>query len=260
MYYNWYDEATGEPLTTWPTDGNTVYPFLSSVDNGWLAAGSDGGPEADRATSKLAQQVVERMNFNAFYNPTARTANIPVGLLRGGFWDGDKPPNQPTPVVGNYLGSRAGRLVHRISTTTPRCPRPASRPTSPSPAARCRPSTTSAPGARSPTRLRLVVAGAATGREDQELPRRRRLRRRVHLPRHADRARLGWLDVRGDDAGDVRPRGEVGAAVLGDQPPTDRARPSGARPRRGRSTGTGDSPRPANPAAATASTASTPSG
>ena len=38
MFYNWYDEANGEVLTTWPTDGNTVYPFLSSVDNGWLAA------------------------------------------------------------------------------------------------------------------------------------------------------------------------------------------------------------------------------
>ena len=25
-------------LTTWPADGNRVYPFLSSVDNGWLAA------------------------------------------------------------------------------------------------------------------------------------------------------------------------------------------------------------------------------
>ena len=38
MFYNWYDEATGEKLTTWPGTGDTVYPFLSSVDNGWLAA------------------------------------------------------------------------------------------------------------------------------------------------------------------------------------------------------------------------------
>ena len=38
MYYNWYDEATGAKLTTWPTDGSRVDPFLSSVDNGWLGA------------------------------------------------------------------------------------------------------------------------------------------------------------------------------------------------------------------------------
>jgi hypothetical protein len=29
--------ATGEKLTTWPVDGSPVYPFLSSVDNAWLA-------------------------------------------------------------------------------------------------------------------------------------------------------------------------------------------------------------------------------
>ena len=38
MFYNWYDEATGDVVTVWPEDGNTVYPFLSSVDNGWFAA------------------------------------------------------------------------------------------------------------------------------------------------------------------------------------------------------------------------------
>ncbi len=38
MYYNWYDEATGEALTDWPGSGDKVYPFASSVDNGWLGA------------------------------------------------------------------------------------------------------------------------------------------------------------------------------------------------------------------------------
>ena len=58
MYYNWYDEATGEPLTTWPTDGNTVYPFLSSVDNGWLAAGLMVVQNADRATAQAGATAV----------------------------------------------------------------------------------------------------------------------------------------------------------------------------------------------------------
>ena len=37
MFYNWYSPATGEKLRTFPTDGSTIKPFLSSVDNGWLA-------------------------------------------------------------------------------------------------------------------------------------------------------------------------------------------------------------------------------
>ena len=39
MFYNWYDPATGAKLTTWPDSGDVVHPFLSTVDNGWLAAG-----------------------------------------------------------------------------------------------------------------------------------------------------------------------------------------------------------------------------
>src|SRR5688572_17121071 len=39
QFYNWYDPQTGEKLTVWPLNGDPVYPFLSSVDNGWLAAG-----------------------------------------------------------------------------------------------------------------------------------------------------------------------------------------------------------------------------
>ena len=38
MFANWYNPATLEVLRIWPEDGNTVHPFLSSVDNGWLAA------------------------------------------------------------------------------------------------------------------------------------------------------------------------------------------------------------------------------
>src|SRR5450631_3182676 len=38
MFYNWYDEATGDVITVWPSDGSKIYPFLSSVDNGWFAA------------------------------------------------------------------------------------------------------------------------------------------------------------------------------------------------------------------------------
>ncbi len=39
QFYNWYDHRTGEKLTVWPPTGAPITPILSSVDNGWLAAG-----------------------------------------------------------------------------------------------------------------------------------------------------------------------------------------------------------------------------
>ena len=79
MFYNWYDPATGAKLTTWPVDGSPVYPFLSSVDNGWMAAAllmvSNAVPQLrDQARALLAP-----MDFGYYYDPAA-------GLLRGGFW------------------------------------------------------------------------------------------------------------------------------------------------------------------------------
>lgn len=100
MFYNWYDERTGAVLTTWPTDGNPVNPFLSSVDNGWLAAALMVVENADRAAARLARRVLEPMNFAAYYNPTPRPG-LGAGLLRGGFWEADPPAGS---VEGNYLG------------------------------------------------------------------------------------------------------------------------------------------------------------
>src|SRR6266508_2439422 len=37
QFFNCYDPATGARLTTWPPDGTPLVPFLSSVDNTWLA-------------------------------------------------------------------------------------------------------------------------------------------------------------------------------------------------------------------------------
>ena len=38
MYFNWYDESTGEVLYTDPDGTRAITPFVSSVDNGWFAA------------------------------------------------------------------------------------------------------------------------------------------------------------------------------------------------------------------------------
>ena len=101
MYYNWYDEATGEPLVTWPTDGSKVFAFASSVDNGWLGAAlwvvSNAVPEA----SRQARQLFNRMRWDSFYDPQA---SRPGGLLHGGFFtsEGHDRPG------GVYLGTHIG--------------------------------------------------------------------------------------------------------------------------------------------------------
>ncbi len=38
MFFNWYDESTGEVLRVDPDGTQPITPFVSSVDNGWFAA------------------------------------------------------------------------------------------------------------------------------------------------------------------------------------------------------------------------------
>lgn len=101
QFYNWYDPKTLQIVTTWPEDGGKVLPFLSSVDNAWLATAlmltRAAVPEA-RAT---AERLLSGMNFRAYYDPTAAANG--TGLLRGGFW-----PDDPAPtcsIKADYLGT-----------------------------------------------------------------------------------------------------------------------------------------------------------
>jgi hypothetical protein len=101
MFYNWYDEANGDVVTVWPENGSTVYPFLSSVDNGWFAASLMVVRNAEPGVANLANALLKKMNFGMFYNKDARP-QAAAGLLRGGFWDGTHPDGF---VLGNYLGT-----------------------------------------------------------------------------------------------------------------------------------------------------------
>ena len=99
MFYNWYSPATGDKLTTWPVDGNVVYPFLSSVDNGWLATALQVVAKAEPRLREEADALRESMDFGMYYNPDAE--NAPAGQIRGGFWDA-APAGCSVP--GNYSG------------------------------------------------------------------------------------------------------------------------------------------------------------
>jgi len=99
MFYNWYDPKTGAKLTEWPlenADGghDKVYPFLSSVDNGWLAAGLELVIDQVPALAADARPVLEKMDFGYYYNPAENQ-------IRGGFWD---EPGVGGSIPGNYRG------------------------------------------------------------------------------------------------------------------------------------------------------------
>ncbi|MGO1383687.1 MAG: glucoamylase family protein, partial [Arachnia sp.] len=88
MFYNWYDEASGVVLTTWPEDGNIVYPFVSSVDMGWLGAALHVVSEADPANSIAAGKLFEAMRWDMFYDTDfgPEGTDGKTGGIYGGFW------------------------------------------------------------------------------------------------------------------------------------------------------------------------------
>ncbi len=101
QFYNWYDPNTGAKLTTWPEPPhNTVEPFASSVDNGWLAAGLLMVANAVPELSARARPLAESMDFGFYYDPNGNR-DAGTGLIRGGFWV--DPPSQCS-TLGNYRG------------------------------------------------------------------------------------------------------------------------------------------------------------
>ncbi len=98
MFYNWYSPTTGEKLRTFPTDGSTIKPFLSSVDNGWLATALLLVSRADRRLKAPADEIRSGMDFGCYYNEAEGAG----GQIRGGFWDED--PQETAPVAGDYCG------------------------------------------------------------------------------------------------------------------------------------------------------------
>jgi hypothetical protein len=127
MFYNWYDPADGAVVTVWPEDGSTVTPFLSSVDNGWLAAGLRVVQGALPELRDKAGRILGPMNFGFFFNPAATSPIGTRGLIRGGFWD-TRPPvcsvpqngvwftcnhydiTVTEPRIATYLGIAAGQI------------------------------------------------------------------------------------------------------------------------------------------------------
>jgi hypothetical protein len=89
QFYNWYNPETGQRLRVWPTDGSQVYGFLSTVDNGWLAAALMMVANTVPQSRRTANAILRDMNFGFYYNPNE-------GQLRGGAWT-EPPPGCSVP-------------------------------------------------------------------------------------------------------------------------------------------------------------------
>ena len=85
FFCNWYDPRDGSLLKSWP-GGNRVRPFLSTVDNGWLAAALMMIRNSRPQLQAVADELLGPMNFGFFYDPyDATNPGAHPGLLRGGF-------------------------------------------------------------------------------------------------------------------------------------------------------------------------------
>ena len=86
FFYNWYDPRDGSPVKIWP-GGGPVRPFLSTVDNGWIAVALMIVRNSRPAFREVADGLLAPMNFGFFYDPYDGKNPIEhPGLLRGGFY------------------------------------------------------------------------------------------------------------------------------------------------------------------------------
>jgi hypothetical protein len=106
MLFNWYDPHTLATLTTWPANGNPVYPFVSSIDNAWLASALMAVRTAVPSLANRANALLGPMNFKAYYNPAAKgPANGPgTALMTGGYWLTPPPASNGCSTPSDFAG------------------------------------------------------------------------------------------------------------------------------------------------------------
>lgn len=110
FFYGWYDASSGERLKVWPGSGGRLAGFLSSVDNGWLAAALIVVAAAEPSLQPQAETLLSEMDFGFFYDEAA-------GHLHGGFRTSSKGFTQwhftllnTEARIVSYLGIARGQL------------------------------------------------------------------------------------------------------------------------------------------------------
>lgn len=99
QFYNWYDPRNRKLITKWPENGDPVAPFLSSVDNGWLASALIMVANGDPANAATAWGLATSMDFGFYYDPSGNP-DAGTGLIRGGYWPEVPVGQSATPTNG----------------------------------------------------------------------------------------------------------------------------------------------------------------
>ncbi len=111
QFYNWYDHRTGANLTVWP-DGSPLTPWLSSVDNAWLAVGLRIVANSVPALSRRADALYQSMDFGFYYRPEVNRI-----LFHYAPSTGDAPCCYDTVVsesrIADYIGISKGELPQK---------------------------------------------------------------------------------------------------------------------------------------------------
>ncbi len=87
FFLNQLDPRTSEPLKIWPGSNEPSRPFLSTVDNGWLATALIMVRNTRSEFRDRADALLRPMDFGFFYNSPNKSRIDPhAGLLYGGYW------------------------------------------------------------------------------------------------------------------------------------------------------------------------------
>ena len=117
FFFNWYDARNGSRLTIWPASGKPLRPFLSTVDNGWLAAALMMVKNTRPALRGRAEAMLGPMDFRFFYDPYDPADPIKhPGLLHLGYWTDDRSfantygMVNTEPRIASYIGIARGQI------------------------------------------------------------------------------------------------------------------------------------------------------
>ena len=118
MYYNWYDPRDRQcSHAVAGADVDRVYPFVSSVDNGWLGAALQVVRTAVPGARHLAEQLWQRMRWDMFYDPNARTVNGGGSSTAGSTTPRRRPDSRASRGTTSAIGPDVWYTNHHYDTT-----------------------------------------------------------------------------------------------------------------------------------------------
>src|SRR5271166_4938786 len=90
LFFNMLDPRTGAVLKVSPFDSSSVEPYLSAVDNAWLAVALTMVANSELSLRERAGRLLEPIDFRFFYDPyEAADPEGHPGQLRVGYWVDD---------------------------------------------------------------------------------------------------------------------------------------------------------------------------